>query len=364
MGKRQKDNRIEELKAQGIRPYSISRLNTIDGCLREAYYTYKKEFRGTNNIYGILGGAVHDVLEGIYNEELGQQDLFPAVKKSLSEADMMGISFPKSFDGSDKIKENWVADIENFCNTFEKMEGEFATEELFVFEMPNDRYLIGYIDLIQFIDNKNKIIEIYDFKTSSDFKKDDLKHHGRQLVVYGMAKEQEGYTVNKIAWIMLKYVKVSYTGYARVGSKTEKEITKIVQRNKIAKELSFAVENKMEKLGYGEIDIDIFLSKFKETNSIEVLPEEVQKQFTIEQYIRDYEYSEATKEEAMQYVNKQIDKFEELWDEGKEKWKPVKIDKGQSFYCNNLCSHRYECEAVKEYNLSLSLGDDELDDLF
>lgn len=362
MAQRRKDARLIELEKRGIRPYSISRLNAIDGCLLEAYYTYRMTPKPPQspNIYGIMGTKVHDGLEKIYNNEAGKEILLPALQSELSNADLLNVDFPRDFKGGTTIRDNWISDMTNFCNTFEKMDGQFSTEELVILPV-GDRYLIGYIDLIQIVDEESKKIRIYDFKTSSKFKKDDLKHHGRQLIVYGLAKRLQGYEIEGLAWIMLKYVKVAFDGYARVNSKTKTRIEKVVQRSKFAKEMSPVVEKILTEAGYDEIDIDIILSNFKESNSVESLPEIVQNQLFVEQYIEEYPFTEELIQETLDYINTRAEKFESLWDKPIEDWTPVTIDKNQIFYCTNLCSHRDHCEALAKYRLKQEL--DEISDI-
>ena len=364
MGKREKNEFIENLKSKGIHPYSISRLNAIDGCLLEAYYTYKKEDRGKQNIYGIMGSRIHDVLEGIYNDELDKSALLPALEAELKDAELIGIDFPKDYKGGTAIRDSWIGDMTDFCNNFKKMDGNFVTEELVILKVSDRRYLIGYADLIQIVDAKNKVVDVLDFKTSSQFKKEDKVHHGRQLIVYGMALQASGMTVNRLGWIMLKYIKVQFDGYARSNSKKKTNIEKIIQRSKLSKELAGQVEKMAYELGYGEIDVEIMLSKFRDENSIDVLPEEIKNQFKIEQWIEYYPFTEELQQEALEYINKQADKFEALWDKPESEWRPVEINDKQSFYCFNLCAHREVCPALQKYRLMLSLADAEDDDLF
>jgi hypothetical protein len=360
--------KIEELYANKIYPYSISKLNIIDGCHREAYYTYKDEEAKKHkcrSIYGIMGGEIHEVLEDIYNDRATADNLLPALQRELEDASVAGIDFPKDFKGGTSIRDSWVADMTHFCKNFESLEGDkFSTEELVLLKINDRRYLRGYVDLIQVVDEENKVIDIYDFKTSAMFKKEDLKHHGRQLVVYGMAKEQEGYTIRNLAWIMLKYIEVTYKGYKRVNSKDKSTISKVIQRGKLAKTLLPVVESMLAEQGYDEITSDIILSQFVEANSMDVLPFEIQKEFKIQQYIQQYEYNDELKEEAIDYINKQADIFEELWKQDIGGWKPIQIDKSNSFYCNNLCSFRNICDEVRKYNILFDLNKQDDQDLF
>lgn len=351
MGERQRSERLQSLYDAGIKPYSISKLNAIDGCLREAYYTYKLHNRGRQSIYGIMGGKIHDVLEDIYNDRATKEDLLPALQRELDDAELIGVDFPRDFRGNNSIKENWVASITDFCNNFEKIPGDnFITEQEVIYKVSDRRYMVGYIDLISVIDEVEKTIEIYDFKTSTQFSKKDLLHHGRQLVLYAMAKEQEGYTVKNVAWIMLKYVTVSYMGYKTVKSKKKTLITKVVQRSKIATELAPVVENMMYEKGYDDVTIEMYISKIKQSKSINDLPDSIRNEFKFEQYIEQYELTDEKREEVLEYINSRADKFEELWNKDEEEWTPLEITEKDNFYCNNLCSHRNICTQLKRFN--------------
>ena len=215
---RQKDERLHELESRGIQPYSISRLDTINHCLYEAYRTYRLHDRGRDNVYTSLGSAVHDVLEGITNGENTEDDLLPAVYKELDDLDLIGLEFPKDRNGGDSIRQGWIADMEHFCKTYKAPKGNLIAEELFVYKTPKGRYLIGYIDLQKVHDDGT--VDIYDYKTSSMYSKADMQSHGRQLVTYLLGKEQEGKKIKRVAWIFLKYAEVKFIGKKTIKSKS------------------------------------------------------------------------------------------------------------------------------------------------
>ena len=311
-----------------------------------------------------MGGEIHDVLEKIYNNQATGDDLLPALQRELADAELIGVDFPKDFKGGTSIRDNWVAAMQDFCKNFEKLDGDFKTEELTILKVSSQRYLIGYIDLIQIVDEENKIINIYDFKTSSKFKKEDLLHHGRQLVVYAMAMEQAGYTVQNLAWIMLKYVTVTYMGYARANSKKKTQLSKVVLRGKLGKELAGAVERQLIDEGYDEIDVEILVDNFRQTNSFDCLPDSIIKNFKVEQCIEYYDYTDELKAEALEYINSRADRFEELWNQDEKAWTPVEINQKESFYCNSLCLYREFCPEIKKYNELMELKNIEDEDLF
>lgn len=366
---RERDERIQKLYDENRQVYSISKVNTIQNCLYEAYKTYIEEDRGKNGIYGLLGSKIHDILEGIMVGENTKHDLLPALNSELSDMEMLNINFPKDFNGGDAIKDNWVADMSHFCKNFIKPSGKFTTEELVIYKINEDRYMQGYIDLIKH--NKDGTISIYDWKSSTDFKKADLLQHGRQLVFYGLAKEAEGFDVKEVAWIMLKYVKVEFMGKARSNSKKETKLTKIFNRGKLVSGLETHIENDLYKLGYGEIDSDIILSNAIANNDMGLLPQEIQDKYIIKPYVRKYEITEELKKETLDYINKTANIFESLG-EDENKWKPrsfTKVNKSgnereDTFFCNVLCNHRDTCKHIKKFNDLKMINKIDEDDLF
>lgn len=362
------DKRLEELKASGKTIYSISRLDTINHCLYEAYRTYILHERGENNVYAMLGGKVHDVLEAIVNGEATEADLQPAVDEELEDIDLLGLQFPKGRNGEDTIREGWLANMKHFCATYKspKNKGDLHTEELFIYETPKGNVLQGYIDLYK--ENKDGTISIYDYKTSSMYKGEDIKSHGRQLVLYALGKEQEGFKVKSVAWIFLKYVNISFLGKKTSKSKNKTEITKIIERKKIAQEMAGYVEDTLNELGIDEFEAEIMLTDFKRANSFDVLPEKVRSLYKMTPAVIECELTDETREECIQYIDDTI----EMWEKCTE-YPPTSFTKVQKngkvvddyFYCTQLCNHGKQCIYLQEFldKKNMDNNDDD-DDMF
>lgn len=346
---------IEELRKRGVEVYSISRLDCINRCLFEAYNTYILHKRGRSNSYSSLGGRVHDVLEGITLGKNTEDDLLPAVQAELDDLDMLGIEFPKDRNGEDSIRQSWVKDMTHFCQTYQAPKGKsLKAEEQFIYHTPNGCYLQGYIDLQRI--RPDGSIDIYDYKTSSLYKGKDLDEHARQLIVYALGKEQEGCTVRTASWIFLKYASVTYTGKKTARSKNETEITKVIERRKIGTELTDAVESKMQALGYDDLDIELALDKFKESNMFEDLPEEIASQFVLKPYVLSVDLTDESKQECIDYIENTVKKWESLG--GIEKNYPprafTKIQKSGKevsdyFFCTALCAHFDNCPYIRMF---------------
>lgn len=351
----QRDNQqiLKELE-KWISVYSFSRLECINNCMYEAYRSYILDDRNNaqNNIYGILGGKIHDVLEGIMNGNSTIDDLLPAMNQELEDMDMLGIEFPKGRDGSNIIREGWIADMTHFCNTYKPPKGKFETETFFLYQTPKGHYVQGYIDLTK-IHNKNTI-SIYDYKTSSMYRGEEIKKHGRQLVLYALGKEQEGYKIHEIAWLMLKFVEVTYTGKKTSRSKEETEISKVIERKNLIKELEPIISYKLEKYGVDEIDIEIILDEARQRNKI---PEILACEFTVKPYVMKYELTDEIRQECIEYIDNTIEKWEALNKDDETQYPPLPFtrinkngeEKEDCFYCFSLCGYSKICPYFQTY---------------
>ena len=369
MATREKNEELQQLFEEGKNVYSHSKLSTIDNCLYGSYLTYIKHEKGQNNIYALAGGKIHDALESIVNGDKDESCLLPTLNEELEDYEMLGIDFPKDRNGEDSIRKGWIANMTHFCNTFQKPKGKFITEEFLLLKVDDEHYLQGYCDLIKIVDEKNKIVSVYDWKTSSQFSKEDLVHHGRQLVIYQMALEQLGYTVKECAWIMLKYCTIQYMGKKRANSKEESLIKKVCERKKIVQELKDDIEMRLINLGYDEVDIEIMLNEALVNNSLDGLPEEIQDRYRIIPYVRKYEVTDEIKEECINYIKSTSKLWEGL--DGKESSYPprkfTKLTKAgrevdDIFLCTNLCNHK-NCPYLRKY-LDTKQNNTEDEDLF
>lgn len=279
----------------------------------------------------------------------------------------MDLRFPKDFKGGDSIKDGWVADMTHFVNHFKPPAGEFTTEELLLYKIDDDHYIQGYADLVRHDKNGQSIL---DWKTSSMYSGDDLLHHGRQLVIYALAKEQQGIKINELAWIFLKYVEITFIGKKRSNSKNRSEITKIINRRKIAETLERYIRDDLEEAGYDEITIESLIYQVMESNSLECLPEDIMINYHIKPCIVKYELTDDIRKETFEYINRVISDFESRTDNENE-WEHrpfTKISKTgkkveDTFFCNFLCNHRKTCRYILEYQEMIESSDDVLEGL-
>lgn len=365
MGDRELNPTLAKLKENGIETYSISKLDTINNCMYGAYRTYKLHDRGKNNIYALLGTKVHDTLEGIVNGQNTETDLLPAIRSELDDCEMFGYEFPKDRKGEDSIKNGWVTDMEHFAKTYNSPRGNnLKTEDFFLYKTEDGHHLIGYIDLQRV--NKDGTLDIYDYKTSSMYSKEGFKEHGRQLVVYALGKQQEGFDVKRVAWIFLKFVDVKFLGYKTSRSKEKTEITKTIERKNIGKEMAKYVERDLSDFGYDDLDSNFYISEFMRTNDFSVLPEKIRSNYKMIPCTYYYDLSEENIEDCKRYIKETIIKWETATEFPPKSFTRVQKngkEVSDIFFCTNLCGHFENCSYIQDYLDQLDTNKDE-DDLF
>lgn len=367
---RKPNEKLEEIRNSGKTIYSISRLDTINRCLYEAYRTYILHEKGRDSCYGLMGGKIHDILEGITNSENTEADLLPAMYDELENIEMLGLDFPKDMNGNDTIKEHWVQNMTHFCNTYKAPKGKKLTaEELFIYETPAGNILQGYIDL-QHIRSDGSI-DIYDYKTSSMYSGQDFKDHSRQLITYVLGKEQEGFKVNSAAFIFLKYANVKFMGKKTSRSKEVSLIGKDLERYKIARELENYVTADLIKAGFDELQVDGILTKFRKTKMISDLPEEIRDNYKMSPCVIKADLSDEAKQECIDYIDNTIAMWEAL--SGKVgDYPPRKFTKtlksgkeaNDYFFCTSLCAHYNQCPYICDFLHQKQDNSNELEDLF
>ena len=346
--------KIKQLKSQGIPIYSISKLNTMDECLWSYWLTYMEHLPSKENIYTFAGTKIHSCLERIQNGE--KIDFRKEFQEMLEDAQILGIDFP-----NENIKTKWVKNIQCFIEGYNRPDyKKFETENLFLIKI-HDYYIQGIIDLL--IYNDDGTVSIIDYKTSSKFSNSELKSKGRQLVLYGMAMEQLGYEVKSIAWNMLKYCKISYP------LKNGKIRETIAERGYVLEKLKNDIIKEMKNFPeYDDFTAEGMIAQACEDNSFDELPLKIKEKYRIEDYIAEYDFSEENKKDLEDFVKAKVGDIEQFSGE-KEWWEPKELTPYNTFFCENLCSFSDNCEYYQEFKEILEASkedkeDDEEDNIF
>lgn len=317
----QMNDYIQPLKDKGCNIWSISRLNNFNTCLRQYYLTYIEKKQQKPGIYGILGTSVHSDLEDLYEgktEKLEPNNF----NSEWTKSELFNISFPVS---RGDIKGNYKKDLDTFYKHYKKMDGKFISELGFVLKIDNKNYIMGYIDLLELIDDKTA--KVFDFKTSAMFKDKKIIEASRQLIIYQMALEQlYGLNIIENGWIMLKYLDVEIDGY---------KPKKAIQCKDLMSKCETQLRSLMKKNKIDEFLIEMYLTECFKRNDVNILPEEIRNRIKIKTHYKPCKITEESKSETMEYIKSTIAQIESMDKENEDCWE-CKIN---DFFCSNLCGY-------------------------
>lgn len=268
--------------------YSFSRLKLFNECKCAYYLTYVLKAQKRVNIYSEIGTTIHEILEDIQSgKEIPIEERIEIFEDKVDECEIFGISFV-----NDNIKEKYVENVKHCLRNFKSIQGKkFEIEKEITLDIDGHK-LTGFIDLV--VHNDDGTVSIIDYKTSSKYAKKDLQKNANQLIIYGLALEQLGYKVRDVKWYMIKYATIQ-----------GKRGNKMVERRELEDGQKFE---------------DCFV---------------------------EYPYNEVSKMECIDWIIDTIEEIESLTTY--DTWEHKEINKGNSFYCNNICSVCGKCEALKQY---------------
>ena len=297
-----------ELRNKKFRLFSFSELSTYEECPKKYNYQYVQKIKTINNVYSYLGTLVHDHIEKFY--EKGFKSNEDMVMNYLKEYDTSPFLFRGETYGCEgKECTNYRKATVDYLKNLKPLNIKFDQEKLVYLPLTlitEDEFFTnfafhGYVDLI--IYHKNSI-SIIDYKTSTWYTGEDKKKKSYQLILYALALEKVyGFSINKIAWDFVKYADIKY----KVG---KSERSKKMKRNEL---------DKMSQKNVSEIK-----------HAIEFI-----------------EYTEESKQEAIDWVIKTLKKCENL------KHNNLKVNELQSknvdgdFFCHNLCPFYEKCKLEK-----------------
>lgn len=234
-----------------------------------------------NSPYGLIGNAVHDILEQYYNNIIEKEKCPMAFQ--IKFRDIMLSEKTRRFSNLKSVEkqtaDTYQRDIVHYLKNMNRLDGENLTECPFSCNLTSDTNsaaFLGYIDLLNIKDGKYTII---DYKTSTFYKQEDIPKYRKQLLLYAHAVKEKynlDYKDISIGWNFLKYAKV-----INIADLSEQ----IVERSKISeyendeyliKDCIVAVdftesldEEFVKDMLWITSQIEDKLLKYKETNSDE-----------------------------------------------------------------------------------------------
>ena len=249
---------------------------------------------------------------------------------------------------NDGIKNKYKDNLEHFFRNHTVINSKVMLEK-FIATKIGSFVLQGYIDAI-YKDNEG-YYHIIDWKTSTKYSGKTAEEKCGQLVVYAIGLSQMGVPMDKIkiCWNFLKYVSIQYQ------QKNGAIKTREVERYKIGESLQSNAKVWLKEFGYAD-QMDEYLKLLLDTNSIEVLPEEVQEKYVVSDC---YVYVDLTEKLIGKWQDDIINAIKDIClrekdynETGSEKafWDTDESVKSQSYYFATLCGYSANLhKPYKEY---------------
>lgn len=258
------------------RIWSWSRVNTFTTSPYEYYLKYvlhKKEDRQDCG-YAPLGSIAHDTLDAFYEGDISYEDMISQFEDGwVTAIDIADLKLDRNDEEHDaSIKAKYKEDLQHFFMNHVKYNCKVLIEKPVVAKVGNHVF-VGYIDALFKDDDGN--YNIVDFKTSSKYSGKTAEEKSGQLTIYALGLIQAGIPVDKvkICWNFLKYCSIEYQ------QKNGTVKTREVERCKIGESLQSNAKMWLKASGYDEEQTDDYLKLLIDTNSIDVLPDEVREKY-------------------------------------------------------------------------------------
>ena len=332
------------------RIWSWSRVNCFNNSSYEYYLKYilRKQEDRSDSIYLSLGSAAHECLEDFYMGKIKFEEMSECFDDNWMTC--YDISQLK-FDRSDETKNETIAskyhdNLVHFFKHHTPIKHKVLIEKPITIKVGSNIF-VGYIDLT-YKDDEG-CYHIIDHKTSSLYKGAKADKECGQLVLYGMGLHQAGVPLDKIkiGWHFMKYATIQYQ------QKNGAVKTRDVERSKIGESLQSNAKMWLKTCGYTEDEIDVYLKLLLDTNSIDVLPDEVQSKYVISDCLVYIDLTDKLINHWTDYIiatirdiaARELDYKEDcndlVW------WDSEESIKQQSYYFANLCG--YSAQLHKPY---------------
>lgn len=339
------------MKSEGVnRLWSWSKIDCFINSHYEYFLKYIKKVPEdrTDCVYANTGSIAHDILEKYYTKQIPYADMIDMFEDGwITAVEIADLKFDRNDETkNDSIKAKYHDDLYHFFQNHVPLSYKPMIEQ-FVKVRVDNNVLQGYIDCCFKDEDGN--IHIVDFKTSSMYKGKTLEEKSGQLTIYALGLIQSGVPIDKIK-ICFNFLKYCTIQYEQANGTTK---SRDVERYKIGDCLQSNAKMWLKKLGYSEEDIDAYLKKMLDTNSIDFLPDSVKSKYKISDcyvYIpldnKLIQKWSDTVSSAIKDIECREDDYNETHSD-KCFWDSEDRVKAQSFYYATLCG--YSPKLMKPY---------------
>ena len=259
--------------------WSVSKFDSYRTSQYEWMLKYIKHLPENNELasaYSSLGGAVHDIIEKLYDKTISYEDMLSEFEDVwMTNIDIAGLVFDRNDSKkNDNIKNKYHADLVHFFSNYQQLPYKMQNEQFVIIKITDDIIMQGYIDACY--KNEDGIFTIVDYKTSTQYSGKAINEHAAQLVLYSEALRQLGIPKDKIrcCWNFLKYVNIDCE---QINGNIK---TRTIERYEIGSKLQSSVKTWLKKLGYADKILE-YLDALVQTNDIKCLPKDVQEKYII-----------------------------------------------------------------------------------
>lgn len=328
-------------KKYGVdRIWSFSRVNSFHNCPAEYQKHYLEHLElDSGNVYTEFGTFSHDTIQSLVRGEIKYDEMYPKWQAEVGNWEVDPTSY--QFD-NDKIKTGYIANLNHYFKHTQVPAGsQFETEKPVLATIgDNNKYVfVGYVDT-QYVDEDGNLVLI-DYKTSSrsSFSTAKLPEKSLQLMLYAIGKHQHShlpYSKIRCMFDMMKYVTVHYQ------QENGKWNTSVQERSKWVAKMEKKLATKLKKQGYNQDKADESIQVAIMANNLDNLPEEVQDQFKLENYVIELEITEENCQRVAKTIERKCDEimeFEALSKEDQDTWIEVNHPYNPNdYYDKKLCS--------------------------
>lgn len=342
------------------RIWSYSRYNTYKNSPYEYFLKYiKKEKPTRDNIYSYLGSCVHDLLESFYDGSMKYEDMIHEFDTAFLNAELAGLKFDRTDDEkNENISRKYKACVRHFLQNHIPIERDMALEEYILIKVGG--FLFGgYFDAVHKDKDGNYVIT--DWKTSTIYTGKKIDQEKNQLVLYAEGLRQMGVSIEKlkIRWCFIKYLNITMP--LKNGNTRTTRAERHAWFGKIKNNVKMWLKDTNR---YSDEEIEDMLNYSLEFDTIDNLPEDIQKLYTIEDC---YVYANFNEEEIdklkedIYSVLTEIYKREKEYEEtGSDKAFWEEVTDRQSYYFANLCGYGASVhKPYAEYLSKLEMGIDD-----
>lgn len=276
--------------------WSYSRLSTYHNCKHEYLLARILKKENEQNLYGLLGGISHDILQDLYEDKITYADMIKRFETDFLDIEISDIyKFSADEDKNESMKSKYKKCMVHFFNNHKPVQSKVLCEREVWVDI-NGNVFIGYVDAIHKEDGKYIIT---DYKTSSmgaEYRGESLLHKQEQLLLYALALHQKGVPLEDIGirWNFLKYTNIRYDHMINVTyekeTKGEKALTtSCVKKSEWVSKIATQLRKDLKEydvICFSPKEIRDMVNEAKESNSLDCVPQAIKDKYVLSPVIK------------------------------------------------------------------------------